>query len=92
MATTKKGGTEKLSVSVAKKDIGVLRARARKLYAGNLSAVIAEAAARIREEEGRQELLTWLRDGRRTPTAAERQAALGELLGEAKPKRRGRAA
>lgn len=92
MATKRKGGTEKLSVSVAKNDIGVLRARARKLYAGNLSAVIAEAAARIREEEGRQELLAWLQDGEHPPTAAERQAALAELLGNLKPKRRGRAA
>ena len=68
----------------------MLRRRAKKLYGGNLSAAIAEAAKRIREEEGREALVAWLGDAAKT-TPAESEAIRAEWQGEA-PKRRRRAA
>jgi hypothetical protein len=59
-AAKRSGSTEKISVSVERTDLAVLRRRARRLYGGNLSAVVAEAARRIREEEGRAALVDWL--------------------------------
>lgn len=62
------GDTEKVSVSITRADLRVLRRRARRLYRGNLSAVIAEAALRMREEEGRESVVNWLGDaGRAAP-------------------------
>lgn len=72
------GNTEKVSISVARDDLRLLRARAKRLYGGNLSAVIAEAAERIREEEGRQALLAWL-DPEGKVTEAEMDAIRAEL-------------
>jgi hypothetical protein len=54
--------TEKISVSIDRSDLLVLRRRAKELYGGNLSAALAEAVARIREEEGREALVAWLGD------------------------------
>src|SRR5262249_22272562 len=84
------GRTDKISVSLDRADLAVLRRRAKKLYGGNLSAAIAEAARRIREEEGREALVAWLGDAAGT-TPEEREAIRAEWRGEA-PKRRRRAA
>jgi hypothetical protein len=54
------GTTEKVSISLDRSDLKLLRMRARRLYGGNLSAVVAEGVRRIREEEGRQALVAWL--------------------------------
>ena len=54
------GQTDKVSVSIDRADLTVLRRRARRLYGGNLSAVIAEGVRRVREEEGREALVAWL--------------------------------
>jgi hypothetical protein len=70
------GVTEKISVSVERGDLRVLRRRARRLYGGNLSAVVAEAARRIREEEGREALVTWL--GAAGDTTGEQRQAIRE--------------
>jgi hypothetical protein len=59
-AKKRPGDTEKVSVSIARSDLAVLRRRARRLYGGNLSAAIAEGARRIREQEGREALVSWL--------------------------------
>jgi hypothetical protein len=56
------GRTEKVSVSVDRADLSIIRRRARRLYGGNLSAVIAEGVRRIKEEEGREALVSWLGD------------------------------
>jgi hypothetical protein len=86
---TRPGRTEKISVSVDRSDLRVLRRRAKKLYGGNLSAAIAEAARRIREEEGREALVAWLGDSS-LATPAERAAIRAEWHGGAsKPRRRG---
>jgi hypothetical protein len=54
------GKTEKVSISLDRSDLNLLRRRARRLYGGNLSAVVAEGVRRIREEEGRKALVAWL--------------------------------
>ena len=54
------GTTEKVSISIERSELAAMRTRARRLYGGNLSAVVAEGLRRVREEEGREALLTWL--------------------------------
>ena len=71
------GRTEKISVSIDRSDLLALRRRAKKLYGGNLSAAIAEAARRIREEEGREALVGWLGDAA-AATPEEREAIRAE--------------
>jgi Arc/MetJ-type ribon-helix-helix transcriptional regulator len=73
------GRTEKVSISLDRSDLAVLRKRARARYAGNLSAVVAEGVRRIQEEEGREALVRWLGDAAVT-TAGEREAILAEWL------------
>jgi len=63
--------TEKVSVSLKKEDLKVLRARARRLYGGNLSALLSDFAKLARYEEGADALLEWLGDAAR-PTDEER--------------------
>jgi hypothetical protein len=75
------GRTDKISVSIERSDLKALRRRARQLYDGNLSAVIAEGVRRVREEEGREALSSWLGDvGAASP--AEREAIREEWRGE----------
>ncbi|MBK9000430.1 MAG: hypothetical protein IPM35_32315 [Myxococcales bacterium] len=54
------GNTAKISVSVSHSDLASLRRRAKRLYAGNVSAVIAELAADAALLEGMQELVDHL--------------------------------
>jgi Arc/MetJ-type ribon-helix-helix transcriptional regulator len=56
------GRTEKISVSVDRTVLAVIRRRAQRLYGGNVSAVVEEGVLRIREEEGREALVRWLGD------------------------------
>jgi hypothetical protein len=86
------GQTDKVSVSIDRSDLAALRKRARRLYAGNLSAVIAEGVRRVREEEGREALTAWLGDvGDATPE--ERETIRTEWRGASSPpRRRGRRA
>ena len=65
-----------------------MRKRARRLYDGNLSAVVAEGLRRVREEEGREALLEWLGDAARA-TPAELQAVREEWRNPV-PRRRAR--
>lgn len=87
--TRRSGRTDKLSVSLDRSDVTLLRKRAQRLYGGNLSAAIAEGVQRIREEEGRQALLAWLGDAAiMTPEQAE--AIEAEWRGDSRPTRRRR--
>ena len=80
------GHTDKVSVSIERSDLAMLRKRARRLYAGNLSAVIAEGVRRVREEEGREALVAWLGEaGAMTPEESE--AISAEWRGESAPRR-----
>ena len=85
MAASKKthraGRTAKVSVSIARDDLALLRARAKRLYQGNISAVVAEGVARVRQEEGRQALLAWLGEAA-VASPEEREAIRAELRGD----------
>lgn len=54
------GVTAKISVSLSRSDLAWLKKRARRLYAGNVSAVISELAADAALLEGMHELVDWL--------------------------------
>lgn len=54
------GTTEKVSISIERSELSAMRKRARRLYGGNVSAVVAEGLRRVREEEGREALVAWL--------------------------------
>jgi hypothetical protein len=75
------GQTEKISVSLGRADLAVLRGRARRLHGGNLSAAVAEGVRRIHEEEGREALVAWLGEAGEA-TAADRNALRAEWQGK----------
>jgi hypothetical protein len=52
--------TEKVSVSLKKEDLAVLRKRAKRLYGGNLSALLSDFAKLARYEDGADKLIDWL--------------------------------
>lgn len=81
------GITEKISVSVNRDDLRILKKRAKRLHDGNLSAVIAEIIARAREQEGLADLLDWL-GGPASLTKQEEEEIDRELLGQPKVPRR----
>jgi hypothetical protein len=74
------GDTEKISVSLRRSDLASLRRRAKRLYAGNLSAVIAELAADAALLEGMHGLVNWF--GGASLTDQERAALDRELSGQ----------
>jgi len=88
---SRSGRTAKISISLDRRDLALLRGRARRLFEGNLSAVIAEGVRRVREEEGREALLAWLGDAART-SPEQREAVRSEWRGNATRRRRGRVA
>jgi hypothetical protein len=84
--------TTKVSIAITRDDLRTFRARARRLHRGNLSAAIADAAAKLRREEAAHRVLGRLGA---PPLSDERSAEIeAELRGEAPPKkgRRGKAA
>jgi Arc/MetJ-type ribon-helix-helix transcriptional regulator len=85
------GRTAKVSISLDRSDLSMLRKRARRLYGGNLSAVIAEGVRRIQEEAGREALVRWLGEAGQT-TPEQREAIRAEWRGEAVRRRRRRIA
>ena len=84
-SSARAGTTDKVSVSIDRADLAVLRKRARRLYRGNLSAVVAEGIRRIREDEGREALVAWLGDAGAAP-ADVRDALRAEWKGDAQPR------
>lgn len=82
------GNTEKLSISLDEEAVAVLRRRAQRLHAGNLSAAVAEGVRRLEEEEGREALVRWL-GAAGEASEAERRAIVGEW---GRPKRSRRVA
>ncbi len=74
---TRAGNTDKISVSLDRADVLVLRERADRIYGGNLSAAVAEGVRRLREEQGREALVQWLGDAAHA-TAEEREALIAE--------------
>lgn len=84
---TRAGRTAKISVSLDRADLVLIGKRARRLYGGNVSAVIAEGVRRVREEEGREALVAWLGDAA-VATERDRDAIRAEWRGEQPAKRR----
>ena len=78
------GRTEKVSISMDRTDLQILRRRARRLYGGNLSAVVSEGVRRIREEEGREALVAWLGEAGQA-SGQERDAIRAEWKGRVPP-------
>lgn len=70
----------KISVSVAEEDLVVLRRRAKRLYGGNLSAVIHEMAVKTRRQEAMENLVDSL--GGPSLTDEARRAIDAEWAGE----------
>lgn len=74
------GITEKVSLSVNREDLAVLRKRAKRLHGGNVSAVFAELIAEIKRREAWDRAVAWYGEPVE-PTAAERASIDRELLG-----------
>lgn len=71
------GRTDKISVSLDRSDLAIVKKRARRLHDGNISAVIAEGVRLVREEEGREALVEWLGDAA-AATPAQRESIRAE--------------
>lgn len=85
MASKRAGRTVKVSVSLDRRDLAVLRRRARQSHGGNLSAAFADAARWIRQREARERLVERL--GGPTLTAASAAAIDAEQEHGARPPR-----
>jgi hypothetical protein len=93
MTLRKPGKTVKVSISLDRNDLAVLKRRARELYRGNLSAAFSEAARLIRQREARTRLIEMLGDPTLTPSAAASvDAEQAGRRDESKKTRRARAA
>jgi hypothetical protein len=84
----REGITEKISISLSRSDLASLRKRAKRLYAGNVSAVISELAADAALLEGMHELVNWL--GGPSLTDNERKAIDREWSGQPRVPKRAR--
>ena len=68
--------TRKISVSVSKEDLTKLTRRAKRLYGGNISALIHEMAEQAEKQEAIDRL--WESLGKPTVSDEERSAIIGE--------------
>ncbi|MCC6900539.1 MAG: hypothetical protein IT377_16290 [Polyangiaceae bacterium] len=84
------GPTEKISISVKRSDLASLRRRAKRLYGGNVSAVIAELAADAALLEGMHALVDRL--GGPSLTAGDRLRLDADWRRPARPTRARKAA
>jgi hypothetical protein len=93
MAIARTGKTVKVSISIDKGDLAVLKRRARESYRGNLSAAFSEAARLIRQRAARTRLIDVLGGPTLTASAAGAiDAEQSEPPKEPKRARRARAA
>jgi hypothetical protein len=92
MATRRAGRTVKVSISLDKSDLAVLKQHAAKAHAGNLSAAFADAARFLRQQAARDRLVDMLGGPSLTPEAA--RAIDRELAGGPRyePKKRSKRA
>ena len=70
MSIARTGKTVKVSISIDKGDLAVLKRRARESYRGNLSAAFSEAARLIRQRAARTRLVDMLGGPSLTASAA----------------------
>jgi len=74
------GVTEKVSLSVNREDLAVLKKRAKRLHGGNVSAVFAELIAEIKRREAWERAVAWY-GGPLELTDEERASIDREILG-----------
>lgn len=86
------GQTVKLSISIGREDLELLKKRAKRVSGGNISAAIADTIRIAREWEGRETLATWLGEGREEPSPEAMDAVRAEWREPKRAKRRKRAA
>jgi len=77
------GITKKVSLSVNREDLAVLKKRAKRLHGGNVSAVFAELIAEIKRRESWDRAVAWY--GEPLELSDEERASIDrELLGRAR--------
>lgn len=83
------GVTRKVSLSVNREDLAMLKKRAKRLHGGNVSAVFADLIAEIRRREAWDRAVAWYGEPL-VMTDAEKTAIDRELLGTGgrRPRRR----
>ena len=77
------GVTEKVSLSVNREDLALLKKRAKRLHGGNVSAVFAELIAEIKRREAFERAVAWYGEPIQL-SEDERVAIDRELLGGAR--------
>jgi hypothetical protein len=77
------GVTEKVSLSINREDLAVLKKRAKRLHGGNVSAVFAELIAEIKRREAWERAVKWY-GGSLELGDAERASIDREILGGAR--------
>ena len=80
------GVTRKVSLSVNREDLALLKQRAKRLHGGNVSAVFADLIAEIRRREAWARAVDWYGQPIEL-TDTERTAIDRELLGAGRSKR-----
>ena len=89
--TKRPGQTVKLSISLDRSDVAILKKRAKRVSGGNISAAIADTIRVAREVEDREALAAWLGEGREEPSAATMDAIRVEWAGVKRSRRRTKA-
>ncbi|MCK6537161.1 MAG: hypothetical protein L6Q84_29685 [Polyangiaceae bacterium] len=81
------GVTKKVSLSVHRDDLRMLKERAKRVHGGNVSAVFAELILRVRREEALRKALEWY--GKPIPLSEEDRARIDlEIFGKPATARR----
>ncbi len=83
--TKRAGVTRKVSLSVHKDDLKVLKARAKRLHGGNVSAVFADLIKEVKRQEAWAKAALWYGKPLLL-TEGEREEIDRELLGDHHPK------
>jgi hypothetical protein len=86
------GRTAKLSISLDRDDLELLKKRAKRVSGGNISAAISETIRIAQEWEGREALAKWLGGGREEPSVETMDSIRAEWRGPRRGKRRTKAA
>lgn len=84
--TKRAGVTRKVSLSVNREDLAMLKKRAKRLHGGNVSAVFADLIAEIRRREAWDRAVAWYGEPI-VLTDDEKTAIDRELLGTGRSKR-----
>jgi hypothetical protein len=81
------GVTRKVSLSVNREDLAIIKDRAKRLHGGNVSAVFADLIAEIRRREAWERAVAWYGEPI-VLTDGERKAIDRELVGSSRARAR----